>query len=113
MNLLSDNSFNHSYSSYKALPRVDKKDHFDLQDLLSELDGEDIEMLQKSVKEPQFHKENKTLCMKIFPKLASKTNLTLEELQFYYDAKVTEIMHYDQNNKLHEVKSYNKTYRNA
>lgn len=84
MNVLSDSSFNNSYSfAYKQIPRLDKKDlleDFKLQDLLSELEGEDIEMLTKCYKEPQFHKENKTVCMKIFPKLASKTNLTFDEL---------------------------------
>ena len=41
--------------------------------------------------------------MKLFPYLASKTNLTLEELELYYELKVVEIVNYDPENVEHEV----------
>lgn len=67
---------------------------------------EGAEEIKKSLEEPNFHKNNRTLCMKIFPQLAKKTNLSLKEIEYYYYLKSTEIMSYDNTNPDHEVLSF-------
>jgi hypothetical protein len=42
--------------------------------------------------------------MKLFPYLAEKTNLSLPELEVFYDIKTLEIATYDESNQTHEVK---------
>ena len=48
------------------------------------------------------HDELKSVCMKIFPKLASKTNLDAEELQVYYAIRFQYIIPYSKSTSSHE-----------
>lgn len=43
-----------------------------------------MSMQQNQKAQPQLHENSKTFCMKMFPKLAQRTNLTPEELKSYY-----------------------------
>jgi len=44
----------------------------------------------KEVKgQPDFHTNNLTVCMKVFPQLAERTNLTAEELKTYFFIRCT------------------------
>ena len=44
----------------------------------------------------------KSLCHKVFPKLAARTNLEPEELQTYYAIRFQYLHPYDEKNKQHE-----------
>lgn len=61
-----------------------------------------MQMQQNERKQPEMHEEMKTLCMKFFPKLANKTNLTAEELQTYYSIRFNYITMYNEKIQSHE-----------
>ena len=61
-----------------------------------------LEMQESERKQPELHEETKTLCMKMFPKLAQRTNLTPEELQTYYQIRFVYIQPYQAKFKTHE-----------
>ena len=64
---------------------------------------EDFMSLQQNEKrQPQLHEETKSLCMKIFPKLAQRTNLTPDELKTYYAIRFTYIIPYNEKVKVQE-----------
>ena len=48
------------------------------------------------------HDAAKTMCMKLFPKLAQRTNLTPEELKVYYAIRFTYILPFNEKVKAHE-----------
>ena len=48
------------------------------------------------------HEDAKSLCMKLFPNLARRTNLTPEELKVYYAIRFTYILPYNERVKGHE-----------
>jgi hypothetical protein len=48
--------------------------------------------------------QDKSLCEKIFPKLAEGAKLTKAEIQTYYKFKTDYIQNYDPLNENHEVK---------
>lgn len=47
--------------------------------------------------------EAKSICEKIFPKLADGTKLTKQELEVYYLFKTEYVQTYDHQNQKHEV----------
>lgn len=63
----------------------------------------DVDDSRSSLVEPPSHAETKSLCQKLFPKLAEGTKLTKEELQVYYHFKVEHVQNYDQSNPSHEL----------
>jgi len=48
------------------------------------------------------HEEAKSVCMKLFPKLARRTNLTADELKVYYAIRFTYILPFNERVKAHE-----------
>jgi len=48
------------------------------------------------------HEQARSLCMKLFPKLARRTNLTPEELKVYYGIRFTYIIPFNERIKAHE-----------
>jgi len=48
------------------------------------------------------HDQARSICMKLFPKLARRTNLTPEELKVYYGIRFTYIIPYNERIKAHE-----------
>ena len=48
------------------------------------------------------HENSKTLCMKMFPKLAQRTNLTPEELKAYYQIRFNYMIPYNEKVKQQE-----------
>ena len=70
---------------------------------ISKKQWEDFLALQNSERQqPQQHEELKTVCMKVFPKLAQRTNLTPEELQTYYTVRFQYIQPYQDQIPSHE-----------
>lgn len=61
-----------------------------------------LQMQDGQRQQPQQHEDNKNVCLKIFPKLASKTNLDEEELQTYFAIRFQYLSGYDEKNKAHE-----------
>ena len=56
-----------------------------------------------SSKQPRFHKKNKTLCERMFPRLANVTDLSEKEVIAYNIIKSDKYMsEFDGNNELHE-----------
>jgi hypothetical protein len=93
MNIKSSDKDLHSkeeelYYAYKALPRMDSQDLaidaqiFKLNEHMDKYVAE-----HGQLEEPDFHKRNKTMCMKLFPYLAERTKLSFDEIAFYYDMK--------------------------
>lgn len=56
-----------------------------------------------NLEEPNFHKRNETLCMKLFPYLAARTKLTFEEIAYFYGIKNIVTKPYDASDPEHEV----------
>ena len=52
----------------------------------------------ETLEEPNFHKRNVTLCMKLFPYLAARTKLTFEEIAYFYGIKNIVTKPYDAEN---------------
>ena len=92
MNFLSDNDkANPALYAYSQIPRQDEdedfKEDFKLNEIIDSID--DSAAIKRHLEEPNFHKDNKSLCMKIFPALAKRTNLSIKEIEFYYRLKTT------------------------
>ena len=65
---------------------------------------EDFMALQKNEKrQPELHEQSKTICMKMFPKLAQRTNLSPEELKTYYAVRFTYIIPYNEKVRAQEM----------
>eukprot|EP00347_Sterkiella_histriomuscorum_P007742 403347728 len=95
--------------AYKSLPRLEKDDEdysdFKLEDLLGDSMASEEE-IKAVFEQPLSHTQQKTVCMKIFPKLAQRTNLTQQELELFYDLKFFQIQSYDSGNIEHEQLLY-------
>ena len=86
--------------AYKQIPRVDMNDDdLNIESIIAsnQIGGE------SKLEEPLSHIEAKSLCMRIFPKLAEITNLTIEEIEVFYNLKLNQSQSYDQANESHEV----------
>ena len=57
---------------------------------------------------PELHERQKTVCMKLFHKLADKTDLNVQELQTYYRIRLCYVEPFDLSNPKHEVSFSNK-----
>ena len=53
--------------------------------------------------QPELHERQKTVCMKLFHKLADKTDLNVQELQTYYRIRLSYVEPFDLSNPKHEV----------
>ena len=58
--------------------------------------------------QPELHERQKTVCMKLFHKLADKTDLNVQELQTYYRIRLCYVEPFDLSNPKHEVSFSNK-----
>ena len=59
-------------------------------------------MQENERRQPTLHEESKSVCMRLFPNLARRTNLTPDELKVYYAIRFTYIMPYNERVKVHE-----------
>ena len=57
--------------------------------------------------QPAFHEEGRTFCQRIFPYLASSTDLDGEELHAYHTIKAQYVVPFSQENEVHEVSFLN------
>ena len=55
-----------------------------------------MEMQENEHRQPEQHDEAKSVCMKLFPTLSKRTNLTEDELKVYYSIRFTYIHPYNE-----------------
>ena len=104
--------------SYKQLPRIDSDDHGissqlmmhdeEIKDMINNSGVANIIEMRRNMNfenmdEPDFHKNNKSICMKLLPTLAARTKLTPDELYAYYYFKLDQVKPFDSSNRDHEV----------
>ncbi|CDW83321.1 elmo domain-containing protein a [Stylonychia lemnae] len=87
-------------NAYKQLPRLDKSEDDDLglEEFLNVGVDENARLEQ-----PLSHEEQQSLCMKMFPALASKTNLSQAEIEQFYELKTVKVIKYDLESTNHEA----------
>ena len=69
------------YLNPKTLPEEEKSEE---EFIISEAKFDLTSIQKEENDQPEFHEQNKTICMKVFPKLAERTNLTPDELKMYF-----------------------------